>query len=123
MKKQARRLLFFDSPFIHLFHRFCTLKAKSLPAYTVWQQGTKSVIVLDVFDDVADAAIEDKAEVVDRFRRDGHTALHPIDRVRRHALPIDQLICGNVALVQRFPKGTVGDHADNLSAFFLPYHA
>ena len=79
-----------------------------------------SVIVLDVFDDIADAAIQYEAQVVQRFRRDGHAALHSVDRVRRHALPIDQLICGNVALVQRFPKGTVGDHAGSFPAFFLP---
>ena len=50
-----------------------------------------SVIVLDVFDDIADAAIQYEAQVVQRFRRDGHAALHSVDRVRRHALPIDQL--------------------------------
>ena len=79
-----------------------------------------SVIVLDVFDDIADAAIQYEAQVVQRLCGNGHVAFHPVDRVCRHALPINQLICGNVALVQRFPKGTVGDHAGSFPAFFLP---
>ena len=82
-----------------------------------------SIAFPHIFDYVRNLTIQDEAQVIQRLRGDGHAALHPIDRVCGHALPIDQFVCGDIALVQRFPKGTVGDHADNLSAFFLPYHA
>ena len=81
---------------------------------------THSFFFLDVLNNAAYGAIQDEAKIVQRFRCNGHATLHSVDRVRRHALSVNQLICGYVALVQRFPEGTVRDHAGSHPAFFLP---
>ena len=78
-----------------------------------------SVVFFDVFNGVGYFAIEDKTKLVQRFCRNRRAMLHPVDRVGGHALPVDQLICGNVSPVQRFPKGTIGNHADSLPCFLL----
>lgn len=69
----------------------------------------------DKFDDVAHPAIQNVAQRVQRFGADGLPVLHAVKRVGGYALLENEIIFGQIFLVESLIEGFVADHGGSPS--------
>ena len=76
--------------------------------------GTR-LFFLDKFNDVAHSAIQNVAQRIQRFGADGFPVLHAVERVGGYALLENEIIFGQIFLVESLIEGFVADHGGSPS--------
>ena len=66
-----------------------------------------------IFQDSGYGAVQNKAQFIKRFCRDGLPAFHAVNRIRRQPMTINEVIGGHILFVQRAPKRLIGNHTVN----------
>ena len=74
-----------------------------------------------IFQDSGYGAVQNKAQFIKRLCRDGLSAFHAVNRIRRQPMTINEVIGGHILFVQRAPKRLIGNHKANPSVVNLLY--
>lgn len=67
-------------------------------------------VIRDVFDDLADGAVQDLAKQVQRLRADRLAVFHTVQRIGRNALFEDQMVFRDLLFQECLIEWTVCDH-------------